>query len=142
MFHTPVPPGPPLSKSMSQMSSCAEFLSFFFFFLEGSYGGFSRDSSSDLLMSEMGISDGWEQEEHESKVSFIPFECLSETHYLVTKAARTEGYCNQRGQEKLTECLTDLRHCLEDHTGEADSHFDGFHIGELQQQRFVLGCVA
>lgn len=40
-------------KSMSQMSSCAEFLSFFFFFLEGSSGGFSRDSSSGLLISEI-----------------------------------------------------------------------------------------
>lgn len=48
----PAPPGPPLSKSMSQMSSFAEFFSFFFLFLEESSGGFSRDSSSDLLMSE------------------------------------------------------------------------------------------
>lgn len=49
----PALPGPALSKSMSQMSSCAESLSLFFFFLEGSSGGFSRDSSSDLLMSEV-----------------------------------------------------------------------------------------
>lgn len=45
-------------------------------------------------------------------------------------------------EKGLTEYLTDLRHCLEDHAGEADGHFDGFHVGELQQQGFVLGCVA
>lgn len=43
-------PDVPLSKSMSQISSRA-FLSFFFFFLEASSGGFSRDNSSDLLIS-------------------------------------------------------------------------------------------
>lgn len=53
-FYTvPVPPGPPKSASISKMSPCRGFLSFFFFFLEGSSGGFSRDSSSGLLMSEM-----------------------------------------------------------------------------------------
>ena len=52
------------------------------------------------------------------------------------------GHCNQVEQETLTEYLTDLCHCFEDDTGEADSHFDGFHIVELQQQGFVLGCVA
>lgn len=45
-------------------------------------------------------------------------------------------------EKGLTEYLTDLRHRLEDHAGEADGHFDGFHVGELQQQGFVLGCVA
>ena len=53
-FTAPVPPCPLLSKSqMSQMSSWGEFFSLFFFFLEGSSGGLSRDSSSDLLMSTM-----------------------------------------------------------------------------------------
>lgn len=46
------------------------------------------------------------------------------------------------GRIKLTEYSTDLCHGLEDHAGEADSHFDGFHIGKQQQQGFVLGCVA
>lgn len=41
----------------------------------------------------------------------------------------------------LTEYSTDVCHCLEDHTGETGGHFDIFHIGKLQQQRFVLGCV-
>ena len=44
--------------------------------------------------------------------------------------------------EKLTEHSTDLSHCLEDHAGEADSHYDGLHVGKQQQQGFVLGCVA
>ena len=63
-------------------------------------------------------------------------------HKVITKAARAEGHCNQIQQETLTEYLTDLCHRLEDDAGEADSHFDGFHIGELYQQGFVLGCVA
>lgn len=67
---------------------------------------------------------------------------LYKTHKIITKAARAEGHCNQVGQETLTEYLTDLCHRFEDNTGEADSHSDGFHIGELQQQGFVLGCVA
>lgn len=45
-------------------------------------------------------------------------------------------------REKHTQCATDLRNRLEDHTGEADGQFDGFHIGELQQQGFVLGSIA
>lgn len=45
-------------------------------------------------------------------------------------------------EKGLTEYSTDLRHRLEDHAGEADGHFDGFHVGELQQQGFVLGRVA
>lgn len=49
---SPVPPEPPLKMSMSKISSSAGFLSFFiFFFLGRSSGGFSRDSSSGLLMS-------------------------------------------------------------------------------------------
>lgn len=47
----------------------------------------------------------------------------------------------EKGRRELTEHLTDLRHRLEDHAGEADGHLDGFHVGELQQQRFVLGGV-
>lgn len=43
--------------------------------------------------------------------------------------------------EKLTERSTDVCHRLEDHVGEADRHLDGFHVGELQQQGFVLRCV-
>lgn len=43
--------------------------------------------------------------------------------------------------ENLTEYSTNVCHCLEDHTGETDRNFDSFHIGKLQQQRFVLGCV-
>lgn len=44
--------------------------------------------------------------------------------------------------KKRTQYSTDLRYRLEDHAGEADGDLDGFHVGELQQQGFVLGCVA
>lgn len=54
----PALPGPILSKSMSQRSSWSCSFSFFLFFFEGSSGGLSRDSSSDLLISEKGTSQG------------------------------------------------------------------------------------
>lgn len=47
----------------------------------------------------------------------------------------------RKEMKKLTEYPADLCYCLEDHTGKTDGHFDGFHIGKLQQQKFVLGCV-
>lgn len=69
--------------------------------------------------------------------------CFSlRTHWIITIAAKTKGHCDQKGREKHTQCSTDLRNRLEDHTGEADGQFDGFHIGELQQQGFVLGSIA
>lgn len=79
--------------------SSSEFLSFFFFFLEGSSGGFSRESSSDLLMSEMeqtgdGVRD---QEEYGRRMSPLRT-LLPQTHYILTKATRTTGHCNQKGQ--------------------------------------------
>lgn len=58
----------------------------------------------------------------------------------MTKA--TKSHCTEKVQEERTQCSTDLRNRLEDHTGEADGQFNGFHIGELQQQGLVLGCVA
>ena len=84
----PEPPGPPLTMSMSQMSSWA-FLSFFFFFLEGSSGGFSRDSSSDLLMSEnRRRCEGAGRECH--------FRWINDE--IIPTAAGTKRLCSQEGQ--------------------------------------------
>lgn len=60
----------------------------------------------------------------------------------MTKTAKTKRHCTKKEQEERTQHPTDLGNRLEDHTGKADGQFNGFHIGELQQQGLVLGCVA
>lgn len=79
----------------------------------------------------------------ETSVGTVPLIswCLRESKSAkkVEKRFITQLVVQEKG---LTEYLTYLCHCPEDHIGEAHSHSDSFHVGELQQQRFVLGRVA
>lgn len=87
----PALPGPTLSKSMSQMSSCSESLSFFFFFLEGSSGGFRRDSSSDLLMSEVErMGDGTRHQEEWGRGARFNIKSDKDVLFIILKHSREQ----------------------------------------------------